>query len=81
MNPLKKETIIYERVNKQIYARYAEQPNIPRWRVSDIDSPSILGYDDWKTMLELCDTNPTFKKQFDKVVNLYYILKEEGNNG
>lgn len=69
------ETIIYERVENKIYARYPNRPDIPRWYIGG-DAPSILGYDDWKQMLELSDTNPTFKRELDKVINLYYLLKD-----
>lgn len=69
------ETIIYERVEKKIYARYRDRPEIPRWCIGG-DAPTILGYDDWRQMRLLSDSNPVFKKEFDKVVNLYYILKD-----
>jgi hypothetical protein len=69
------EVLIYERVGHKIYARYANRPDIPRWCIGG-ETPSILGYDDWKQMLELSDTNATFKRELDKVINLYYLLKE-----
>lgn len=69
------ETLIYERVGKTIYARYANRPDIPRWVIGG-ETADSLGYYDWKMMLELKDSNPTFKKEFDKLINLYYILKE-----
>jgi hypothetical protein len=74
------ETLIYERVGSQIYARYPNRPDIPRWCIGG-DAPTILAYKDYEGMLNLADSNPTFKKQFDKVINLYYILKEEGYDG
>lgn len=74
------ETLIYERVDKQVYARYANRPDIPRWCIGE-ESPKLLGYDDWKNMLLLSDRNEVFKKQFDKLINLYYLLKDEEHNG
>lgn len=74
------ETLIYERVDKQVYARYANRPDIPRWCIGG-EAPTVLGYDDWKNMLLLTDRNEAFKKQFDKLINLYYLLKDEENNG
>lgn len=74
------ETLIYERVDKQVYARYANRPDIPRWCIGE-EAPKLLGYDDWKNMLLLSDRNEVFKKQFDKLINLYYLLKDEEHNG
>ena len=69
------ETIIYERVENKLYARYPNRPDIPRWVIGR-DTPSILGYDDWKQMLELGDSNPVFERELNKVINLYYLLKD-----
>ncbi len=70
------EPIIYERVEGKIYARYANRPDIPRWYIGG-EEPSILGYDEWKSIFELADQNPIFKKELDKVINLYYLLKDK----
>ena len=69
------ETIIYERVGSKIYARYTNRPDIPRWEIGS-DASSILSYNDWKQMLELSDSNSVFKKELDKLINLYYLLKD-----
>jgi hypothetical protein len=69
------ETLIYERVDKTVYARYANRPDVPRWIIGG-ELPTVLGYNDWKKMMELSDINPTFKKELDKVINLYYIIKD-----
>jgi hypothetical protein len=73
------EPLIYERVDSKIYARYPNRPDIPRWCIGGEDAPkiTILGYEDFKQMLLLSDSNPMFKKQLDKVIDLYYILKKE----
>lgn len=70
------ESLIYERVEKKVYARYPNRPDIPRWLIGEEES-TTLGYHDWKQMLELSDKNFTFKKEFDKVINLYWLLKEK----
>lgn len=70
------ETLIYERVGKTIYARYANKPEIPRWVIGSEWGPTTLEYKDWREMLLLSDRNSVFKKEFDKVVNLYYLLKD-----
>ena len=73
---LPNEALIYERVEKRIYARYRDRPEIPRWIIGG-EETGILGYDDWRQMLLLSDSNPTFKKELDKLVNFYYLLKDE----
>jgi hypothetical protein len=76
-NLIPNAALIYERVDNIVYARYRDPPHntIPRWVVGG-EPKKILGYDDWKQMLLLSDSNPTFKKQLDKVIDLYYILKD-----
>lgn len=71
------EIIIYERVDSKIYARYPNRPDIPRWCIGGEDVPTVFEYKDFKQMLLLSDSNPMFKKQLDKVIDLYYILKKE----
>jgi len=71
-----REPIIYERVENKIYARYRNKPEIPRWCVNEGDVPTILEYNDWRQMLLLSDSNPVFKKELDKIINLYYLLKD-----
>jgi len=34
-----------------------------------------LGYDSWKELFILADAHPTLRKQLDKTLNLYYIVK------
>lgn len=69
------EPLIYERVKNKIYARYQNRPEIPRWCIGG-ESPSILGYDDWRNIIELSESNAALKKELDKVINLYYLIKE-----
>ncbi len=75
------ETLIYERVDKKVYARYANRPDIPRWCIGGDEEPAILGYGDWKRMFELADQYPMFEKELKKVINLYYLLRDnKGEN-
>jgi hypothetical protein len=67
--------LIYERVENKIYARYQNRPEIPRWCIGG-ESPNILGYDDWRNIIELSESNAALKKELDKVINLYYLIKE-----
>lgn len=76
-NLLPGETLIYERVNHQIYARYANKPEIPRWVIGEYNgAPNDKTIRDLKDLLELSKTNNTLKKELDKLLNLYYIIKD-----
>jgi len=69
------EKLIYERVGKVIYARYFNKPEIPRWPIGgqDIEEYSVK---DLSNIVELSKTNSTLKKELDKLMNLYYIVKD-----
>ncbi len=74
------EALIYERDDKGIvYARYRDPPHntIPRWVVGGpASSHTRLGIRDFVEIERLVKTNPTFAKELDKFLNLYYLLKE-----
>jgi hypothetical protein len=72
------EKLIYERVDNVVYARYPGRPDIPRWVIgwSQNTGPSF-NYKDWEDMKRLAEDNPLLKKQLDKLLNLYYLIKEE----
>lgn len=74
------EALIYERDDKgTVYARYRDPPHntIPRWAIGGPPSAySLLGLSDLAEIKRLAETNLTFKKELDKLLNLYYILKE-----
>ena len=71
--------LIYEHASGIIYARYRDPPHntIPRWVIGRQDPTNMLEYNDWEKMLELSNNNLTFKKELDKVINLYYLLKDD----
>ncbi len=76
------EALIYERDDHGvIYARYRDPPHNtkPRWVVGGpADSAAArLGVSDLKHFNELAQTNPMFAKELDKLLNLYYLLKEK----
>jgi hypothetical protein len=71
------DTLIYERVNNTTYARYANRPDIPRWPLPDHNTASVFDYADWRDIVKLTETNATFKRQFDKLLDLYYIIKSK----
>ena len=71
------ETLIYERVDHRIYARYANKPDIPRWEIGNYNVTTDDKIKrDLKDLVELSNTNPILKKELDKLLNLYYIIKD-----
>ena len=76
------ETLIYERANGVVFARYADKPEIPRWIVGGDpgavarEQGKLLDYGEWNNLCEVAATNPTLAKQMDKLVNLYYMVKD-----
>lgn len=76
--------LIYERVDNVTYARYRDPPHntVPRWIVGgDPDGVSraqgnLFSYSEWQEMMELAKEYSTLKKQLQKAVTTYYILKE-----
>ena len=78
------EALIYERSDGVVYARYRDPPHntIPRWIVGgDPGAVSraqgkLLHYGDWQELCDLCDKNETLKKLMDKLVTMYYIVKD-----
>ena len=76
------EPLVYERANGVVFARYANKPEIPRWIVGGDPGAvaraqgKLLDYSEWLNLCDLVETKPTLKKQMDKLVNTYYIIKE-----
>ena len=77
------EAMVYERSDGVVYAHYRDKPEIPRWIVGGDPGAvaraqgELLDYGEWKHLCELAHTNTTLKKQMDKLVTTYYIVKEE----
>ena len=77
------ETLIYERSDGVVYARYQNKPDIPRWIIGEDPGAvaraqgEILDYGEWKNLCEVAQTNETLKKLMDNLVNTYYMVKEE----
>jgi len=78
------EPLIYERADGVVYARYRDPPHdtIPRWIVGGDPAGvaraqgSLLEYGSWVDLCKLAEQYPTLKKQLDKTVQLYYIIKD-----
>lgn len=77
------QAIIYEHVNGVVYARYRDPPYntmYDRWIVGGnadavARAKGYLGYDQWKELFSLADSNPTLRKQLDKTLDIYYLIK------
>ena len=82
------EALIYERANGVVYARYRDPPHntLPRWIVGGDPGAvaraqgDLLDYGEWKQLCETAQSYPTLKKQLDKLVTTYYIIKDEQTN-
>ena len=78
------EALIYERSNGVVYAHYRDPPHntIPRWIVGGDPGAvaraqgKLLDYGEWLNLCELVETNITLKKQMDKLVSTYYIIRD-----
>ena len=81
-NLIPDQTLIYERANGVVFARYANKPEIPRWIVGGDPGAvaraqgELLDYGEWNDLCKLAKTHPTLKKQMDKLVTTYYLVKE-----
>ena len=77
------ETLIYERSDGVVYARYQNKPEIKRWIIGGDPAGvaraqgDLLHYAEWQELCELSLRYPTLKKLLDTLVNTYYIIKEE----
>ena len=79
------ESLIYERANGVVYARFRDEPKKTtyngRWVIGGDpeavnEALGLVSYDQWKHLFALADEYPTLRKQLDKTLNLYYIIKD-----
>ena len=79
------EPLIYERADGVVYARYRDPPHnsIPRWIIGgDPDAVNraqgcLFSYREWQEMMELSGKYPALKKQMQKLMTTYYLVKEQ----
>ena len=79
------ETLIYERADGVVYARYRDPPNnaIPRWIIGGDPAGiaraqgSLLDYGEWQNLCKLAKENPILEKMLDQLVTMYYVVKDE----
>jgi hypothetical protein len=76
--------LIYEQVDGVTFARYRDPPHnkTPRWIVGGDPvalqklKGELFSWADWQEMMELSLKYPAIKTQMKKLVNLYYLCKE-----
>jgi len=82
------QALIYERSKGVVYARYRDSPynNIPRWVVGGDPTSvakangSLYGevlWDVYQDINRIAKSNVTLKKQLNKLLATYYIVKDE----
>ena len=77
------EALIYERADGVVYARYANDPNTPRWIVGGDPAGiaraqgDMLNYSDWQDLCRLSEEYPIIKKLLDQLVTTYYMVKDD----
>jgi len=79
------QPLIYERANGVVFARYRDPPHnkIPRWIIGgDTDGVSraqgnLFSHAEWQHMLDIAKNNKVFKKQLDRLLIMYYTIKDE----
>jgi len=79
------EALIYDRSNGVVYARYRDPPynQIPRWVVGgDPNAVSqatgnLFSWSEWQDMMRLAENNPTLESQLKKVLDIYYLIKDD----
>lgn len=75
---MKSTPIIYERVDNIVYARYANASGIARWVIQDTqEQVNGLSTGELKEIIELSEKNTTLKAALDKLLTVYYIIKQE----
>ena len=76
------KALIYERANGVVYARYAEDPELPRWIIGGDPGAvaraqgKLLDHSEWQDLCDVASENETLKKLMDKLVTTYYIIKD-----
>jgi hypothetical protein len=78
------EALIYERSDGVVYAHYRDPPHntIPRWIIGGDPAGvaraqgTLFGYDEWRDMQLIADQNPALKKQLDRLLIMYYTVKD-----
>ena len=78
------QSLIYERSDGVVYAHYRDPPHntIPRWIIGGDPAGmaraqgDLLNYAEWQELCKLSLEYPTLEKLLDKLVTMYYTVKE-----
>ena len=79
------QALIYERANGVVYARYRDPPYnemYERWIIGgDPEAVSratgdMFSWSEWQDMIRLAETNHTLRTQMKKLLDIYYIVKD-----
>ena len=84
MQMLAGQALIYERADGVVYARYRDPPHnsIPRWIVGGTTEGvsraqgDLFSHAEWRHMITIAKTNKAFKKQLDRLIIMYYTIKD-----
>ena len=67
-----------------MFARYRDPPHNkkPRWVIGgDPDKTAralgIVSYDEWKKVMQVAESNANIKKQLDRLMIMYYTVKDD----
>lgn len=78
------QPLIYERANGVVFARYRDPPHnkIPRWVIGGEPEATaralgIVSYDEWKNVMHIAESNANIKKQLDRLMIMYYTVKDD----
>ena len=78
------QPLIYERANGVVFARYRDPPHnkIPRWVIggepdATAKALGIVSFDEWKNVMQIVESNANVKKQFDRLMTMYYVVKDD----
>ena len=78
------QALIYERANGVVFARYRDPPHnkIPRWVIGGEPEATaralgIVSYDEWKNVMQIAESNTNNKKQLDRLMVMYYTVKDD----
>ena len=87
-NLIEGQSLIYERVDDVVYARYRDEPyrDIPRWvvggypeaceRAKAKEQGDLFTYADWQAINEMARTNKTLRKTLEKVLDIYLLARD-----
>lgn len=78
------QALIYTRANGVVYAQYRDPPHnsIPKWVIGGepdavAEAMGIISYDKWKDIMMASEKYPIIKKQLEKLLILFEVVKSD----